>query len=156
MKGKKLPSYKYCFGCGRQNPIGLKLDIYWDEENHLVYAPIRLKKEYEGFENVIHGGIISTIVDELLWWCVAAEKRRVTVTAELKIRFKKPMQPEKDYTAFAKLVEERGRRFMARCEIKDENKIVAEGEGILIGMPEESWREFLDGVDDPNFFDRKD
>ncbi|NPA15215.1 MAG: PaaI family thioesterase [Deferribacteres bacterium] len=151
---ERLPSYKGCFGCGKENPIGLKLERFWDEERHVVFSDFTLSRLYEGFENVIHGGIISTIADELIWWVIAAEKRQCTVTVELTVKFKRPLAPETPYRGEAFILEEKGRRFTARCEIKDrEGNILAEATGVFLALKESAWREFLDGLEDPTFFD---
>lgn len=150
----KLPSYKSCFGCGQENPIGLKLERFWDKENHTVFSEFKLDKVYEGFEDVIHGGIIATIVDELIWWVIAVEKRKCTVTVELNIKFRKPLNPNREYQGEAKILSEKGRRFTASCLIKDkEGNVLAEGSGVFFALKDDAWRNFINGLKDPSIFD---
>jgi hypothetical protein len=50
-----------CFICGRQNPIGLKLEFYEDQQTHRVRATVTIPDTYQGYPGVVHGGIVSTI-----------------------------------------------------------------------------------------------
>ncbi len=144
----KLPSYKACFGCGRMNPIGLKLDIFWDDEKREAFSDFVLAKEYEGFEGVIHGGIVCTICDELCWWCIAADLKKCTVTAEMKVTFRRPMSSGKTYKGVAKVQKVQGRRIVAVCEIREGEKVCASGEGLFIALPDEQWERFLGELED--------
>jgi uncharacterized protein (TIGR00369 family) len=145
----KLPSYKACFGCGRKNPIGLKLEVYWDDERREAFSEFVLDKVYEGFEGVIHGGIVCTVCDEVLWWCIAAHYKKCTVTAEMRIKFKRPMSSNKKYRAFAKVEEVKGKRIIAACNIKDEEgNVCALAEGLFVALPDSEWDRFLSELED--------
>ena len=58
----------WCFGCGRQNPIGLKLTFYEDGEQ--VWAPWTPRHEHQGYEGIVHGGLITTVLDEVMGWAI--------------------------------------------------------------------------------------
>lgn len=68
-----------CFGCSPKNPIGLKMKFQWD--GRTVYTTFTGKKEHQGYNGYMHGGIISTVLDETmaqwLWMqdipCMTAE-----------------------------------------------------------------------------------
>ncbi|HPK05274.1 MAG TPA: PaaI family thioesterase [Bacteroidales bacterium] len=93
MKKIKNPyiGYKehYCFGCSPRNPIGLKLDFYEDKE--WVVSTWKPGSEYEGWHDILHGGIQSTLLDELGSWVAYSKKGGVAVTSKLEIRFIKPV-----------------------------------------------------------------
>ncbi len=83
-------SDNYCFACGKANPIGLKLDVKVDRENkeaHTVFVP---RKEFEGYNGYLHGGIIATLLDEVMVYA-AHTVREPAVTAEMTVRYKKPV-----------------------------------------------------------------
>ncbi len=149
----KLPHYRNCFGCGLLNPIGLKLERFWDDEAGEVFCKFTLTKNYEGFEEIAHGGIISTICDELLWWAIAVSEKLCTVTAEMNIRYKRPVKIGEEYTARAKVLSVRGRRVEAICTIEDEEgRKVAEAKGLFVDTGRENWEKFLKGIgNDPLF-----
>jgi len=75
----------YCFACGTRNPIGLQLKFQqYGERVEASFLPTR---EYQGYNGVLHGGIIATLLDEALAW--ASKPEGLTVTASLEVRFKK-------------------------------------------------------------------
>ena len=58
-----------CFGCGDDNPIGLHLRFAADGDG--VKASFVPGPEHQGFGDVVHGGIISTVLDEAMAWATA-------------------------------------------------------------------------------------
>jgi hypothetical protein len=54
-----------CFACGIENPIGLKLAFYTDQEGHCV-ARFRPNPEHQGYPGHLHGGLISTLLAEAI------------------------------------------------------------------------------------------
>ncbi|MFZ0472834.1 MAG: PaaI family thioesterase, partial [Bacteroidales bacterium] len=62
------PDQNLCFGCGPANPAGLKLTFEEDEEK--LYAEWQPSAHFQGYTNVLHGGIIATLLDETGAWCV--------------------------------------------------------------------------------------
>ena len=80
----------YCFACGKDNPIGLKLPIRTGPDGAFIDNYV-IKKEYQGYANIVHGGIISLILDELQVYA-AFGKGYKTVTAKIEVRFLKPVK----------------------------------------------------------------
>jgi len=80
------PEY-YCFGCSPSNPIGLNLEF--EENDDFVIANWNPKPEFQGFKNVLHGGIQSTLMDEIAAWCVNIKVGTAGVTQDLNVKFHK-------------------------------------------------------------------
>jgi len=77
----------YCLCCGDKNPMGFKMKFRFEGEKLLSEAVI--PKEYQGFNNVVHGGILGTLLDELmvnLHWLKGVK----AVTVEYQVRLKAP------------------------------------------------------------------
>ncbi|GAB4401987.1 MAG: PaaI family thioesterase [Microscillaceae bacterium] len=51
-----------CFGCGIQNPEGLRLKSYWESDVCVCDMP-HLESKYQGFKGLLNGGILATLVD---------------------------------------------------------------------------------------------
>jgi len=85
------PDYQ-CFGCSPSNPIGLNLHFYEDDE--YVMADWETKSEYQGFVNVLHGGIQSTLIDEIAAWCVSIKIGTSGVTQELNVKYLKSVRTD--------------------------------------------------------------
>ena len=77
-----------CFGCGQNNPIGLKLSFEWDGETAKTeFTPNKL---HQGWSGTVHGGIITCILDEAMSY--AAYFSGVNcATAEMRVRLRRPV-----------------------------------------------------------------
>ena len=79
-----------CFACGGQNPIGMHLDIVLgDGTASTEWVPTA---DFVGWEEKVHGGILATLLDEVMAWAPASHDSWA-VTAEMKIRFRAPASP---------------------------------------------------------------
>ena len=77
---------KHCFGCGRDNPIGLKLDMKLDGDRCVAY--FKPKAEHESYGDRMHGGLTSTLLDEVMGDYVFRKAGKPAYTARLEIRFR--------------------------------------------------------------------
>lgn len=76
-----------CFACGPNNPIGLKLEFAFEGNKYVArFIPL---SEHQGYDNITHGGIIGTLLDEAMAKLVYA-KGYMAVTAQLSIKYRKP------------------------------------------------------------------
>lgn len=95
---------QWCFGCGRQNPIGLKLEF--TEENDLYSTKFTAGPEHQSYDGIVHGGIISTLLDEITARYLYS-KGYNAVTARLEVRFRKPTPIGVELTATSKIISQR-------------------------------------------------
>ena len=61
------PEYN-CFGCCPENPIGLHMEFY--EDGYYIVSTWHPEKNYQGWVKTMHGGILSTLIDEVCGWVV--------------------------------------------------------------------------------------
>ena len=78
----------YCFACGKGNPIGLKLDFTM--KGGKCVAQKVISREYQGYEGIVHGGILTTMLDESMVKCLVLAGGEQAVTAKLEIRYRQP------------------------------------------------------------------
>ena len=84
---KLIQRYSHCFVCGDKNDIGLKIDFFYEEgKAKAEYTPTR---NLEGYKHILHGGIVSTLLDEVMIKSILA-KGILTVTSKIDVKFKKP------------------------------------------------------------------
>ena len=148
----ELPYYHGCFGCGRDNPCGVDLRFSYDGEKvSAIYTP---KESHLGFQKVVHGGVVTTLLDEAMWWAVAAMYRQNTFTAEIRVEFKHPVEHGSSYTVEGVVKEERrGRVFLTQgVVINEKGEICAKGSGTFIRAPKEAMEMLLSGLSDPSLF----
>lgn len=77
-----------CFCCGKDNPLGLRMDFSLDGD--FFFSEVSPPDFLQGYSGVLHGGITSTLLDEVMANHLLALGMRA-VTAELCVRFKKPV-----------------------------------------------------------------
>jgi acyl-coenzyme A thioesterase PaaI-like protein len=136
-----LPRTRSCFVCGVSNPLGFRLQMHTD--GRLAEARFQFRPEHVGFRNTIHGGLISTVLDEVMVWACGVVARKFSYCAELTVRFRKPVLPGHDVLAQAELTEDkRGRLFLARGVLRDPSgpDVYAEATGKYVPMDSEGTR----------------
>lgn len=120
----------YCFVCGPNNPIGLKLDFSLDGE--VMTTKFVPRKEHQGYKDVVHGGIISTLLDEIMVK-LAIELGMPAVTAQMDIRLRKAAKVGERLTFSAKILEQTNKLLVAHAKaVTDDGEIVAESTGKLV------------------------
>jgi acyl-coenzyme A thioesterase PaaI-like protein len=118
-----------CFACGTNNPIGLKLDFY--RRGDSVCSDVFLSSNHVGWQNMAHGGIISTLLDEVMSWTVIYFKKAFSVTRRMQVRYLKPVPVEVELTVKGTLTSE-GKSNSCKAEavlFDTEGNVLAKGEG---------------------------
>lgn len=114
----------YCLCCGGKNPLGFKMKFQFEGKKLLSEAVV--PKEYQGFNNVVHGGILGTLLDELmvnLYWL----KGTKAVTVEYQVRLKAPCPTGKRVLLSAWPTEEKRNIHYVAAEAKlEDGTVVAE------------------------------
>jgi acyl-coenzyme A thioesterase PaaI-like protein len=85
-------SDNYCFVCGPDNPRGFKIEVRYDEAELAAETELSIPREYQGWAEVIHGGILATLLDELMAhaiWHFAGPG----LTLNMEVRFHAPLKP---------------------------------------------------------------
>ena len=113
----KIEGYD-CFACGTDNPIGLNLTFY--RLGDAVCSDITLEKIHEGWENMAHGGIVSTLLDEVMSWAVMYSKKVFLVTRNMKIKYIRPVLIGTQLRVAGRLTDDsEPPKIRARAEIRD-------------------------------------
>jgi acyl-coenzyme A thioesterase PaaI-like protein len=120
-------AYRRCFGCGSENPIGLRLQF--EPADGGAKAEFRPRPEYQGWDGMLHGGIILTLLDETLAYA-ALFAAGPAVTAEVQARLRRPAPLDQTYTLFGQVTKRRLGMVQARGTIADSSgAVIAEAEG---------------------------
>lgn len=119
----------YCYICGKRNPEGLNLSF--KETDDCVSAEFTLNMEYQGYKEIIHGGLIAAILDEAM---IKAANRKgfKAVTAEMVVRFKNPLMVGQRARVEGRLIKE-SRKIIKATSIlyRNDSTVIAEAEGKL-------------------------
>lgn len=122
-----------CFVCGPKNPIGLKLDFTLKDGGTLEtrFTP---QKVHQGFADVVHGGILATVLDEVMVNLQHKLGRRA-VTARMEVTLKRPARVGQELVFTAQLVKETRRTLEACARARTvDGTVVAEARGTLIKL----------------------
>ena len=95
-----------CFACGELNEIGLHLKL--NLEAGRCWTELTLPRRFEGWEGIIHGGILCTILDEMMAWSLVANDNW-GVTARMSIDFRRPVTVDQAIRAEGWITEDRRR-----------------------------------------------
>ena len=103
-----LADDQMCFGCGSLNPRGLRLHFTLDSKKKRLKSRWTPTKEFQGYQDILHGGILGLILDEmmvnLLW-----KLNRPSVTAKLEVRFLQPAKVDEPIDFEAHIGSQEGR-----------------------------------------------
>jgi len=157
---RELPHTHSCFVCGESNAVGLKLRFTTD--GRTVQTRFRLGAAHIGFRGIVHGGILTTVLDEIMVWACAVPTQRFAFCAELTVRFLNPVRPDDEIIATGELLTNRKNRiFEAKAVLADRSgQAFAEATGKYFPIRKSDLRGMMtdligdtswlkDGVDSP-------
>lgn len=116
-----FPEFPDCFVCGAKNPKGLH--VPFTESDDGVVAKFKPGKNHVGYEDVVHGGIISALLDEAVIWAAYSATGEFGVTAELNIRFLKPLTLNEKVSVKGRIKENKRRVWVVESWIENEEGI---------------------------------
>ena len=140
------PQGHYCFACGTANPIGLNLQFY--RFGDAVYSDITLGKNHEGWENIAHGGIVSTLLDEVMSWTIMYFKKIFLVTRKMEVKYIRPVLIGTPLVIKGEVMDDsKPPRIKARADIRDnENNLLVRSLGEFVELPMEKLSSVPEGL----------
>ena len=128
----KFETYGNCFVCGKNNASGLRLDFEIDREKQTLKTTFVASPVYQGYDGIVHGGIISTLLDEAMAK-LAYELGLNSVSATLEVRFIRPAPLLERLLVHGEIIEVKPRLVRARALVtKEDGTILAEGTSTLV------------------------
>lgn len=118
-----------CIGCSPKNPIGLKMEFFYDKRRREVVSVWQPQENFQGYPNVLHGGIQTTMVDEIAAWSVYILLETAGVTKNLNVHFQHPVYLSKGniiLKASLASAEERTAKFNVQL-LNADNKVCSVG-----------------------------
>ncbi len=129
-----------CFACGTLNTHGLHLALHAGGER--CWTELALEPRFEGWEGIAHGGIVCTILDEVMAWALV-DHDLWGVTARMSVDFKRPVPIGRAIRAEGRVTAVRRRLVDAEGLIVDvaDGTLLARAEATYVGAPEDRKRE---------------
>jgi len=124
---KQVPLDKNCFASNESACEGIGLKVYITEDEYVV-GICKTKVCHQGYANTVHGGIICTYFDEVLWYSTIVKDSNVfAVTAELNIKYLQALPTEEDIKIIGEPVCQSGRHLYTKGYIlANDDKRIAE------------------------------
>jgi uncharacterized protein (TIGR00369 family) len=124
-----------CFACGTLNVHGLHLDLHAGGDR--CWAELKLEDRFEGWERIAHGGIVCTILDEVMAWALV-DHDVWGVTARMNVEFRRPVPIGRRIRAEGRVVEVRRRLVTAAGVLLDaeDGTLLARADATYVGAPE--------------------
>ena len=131
------PQGHHCFACGTANPIGLNLRFY--RLGDAVCSDITLGKNHEGWENVAHGGIVSTLLDEVMSWAIMYFKKIFLVTRKMEVKYIRPVLIGTPLVVKGEVIDDsEPPKIRARADIRNaEGNLLVRSIGEFVELPRE-------------------
>ncbi len=147
----ELPHTHNCLVCGRANPHGLHLALHVDPASSAVRTRITPTQDHIGFEGIIHGGLLATILDEAMVWAATYAGRRFCVCAEMTVRFRQSAGVGDELCITAAVDSARSKLITTTGEVrKADGTLLATATGKYIPVPADQHAHFVATlVDDP-------
>ncbi len=121
-----------CFGCSENNSMGLQMKFWWNDR--IVRSKLIIPDHLCGWNKLIHGGVVSTILDEVMSWATIYSRKQMVMTKTMTIDFIKPIQIGDEITAEGQIKEVTNRHeVIAEGRIFDhENQLCAQSTGNFV------------------------
>jgi len=123
-----------CFACGELNEGGLRLVLHTSPDG--AWTETTLASMFQGWDAVAHGGIVCTLLDEVMAWSVIGQGTW-GVTARLNVAFRRPMSTGRTVRAEGRVVEDHRRAIRTAGRVFDPatGEEFATAEGTFMALP---------------------
>lgn len=143
MTTRYLPYTRSCFVCGADNSSGLKLRFRVNGD--AVEADWTPREEHIGFRGIIHGGILATVLDEVMVWAASVSTKRFHFCAELTVRYSKSVRQGERLRLVGRVARDRGRVVETEGELRDaEGQTCAKATAKYMPVPDEQVAHLLE------------
>lgn len=138
------PQHSICFGCGSDNPSGLRIKSIWEGEEAVCrFLP---QPEHTAFPGIVYGGLIASLIDcHCIATAIAAAYRAegremdsqppiMCVTANLNVSYLRPTPMDTELVLRARIKQTQGRKTVVACSLFAGEEETARGEVIAVRM----------------------
>ena len=106
---RRLPNREThnCFGCSPINPSGLQMKFF--TRDNVVFSRLKVPDHLCGWDRLVHGGVISTILDEIMSWTGIYVLKQITMTKSMTVEFIKPVYIDSELKAEGRVLDKTGK-----------------------------------------------
>ncbi|EKD39727.1 MAG: thioesterase superfamily protein [uncultured bacterium] len=137
---EQLPSLdKDCFGCGSENHSGLRMTFATNGQQ--IRTKLTVSPQFRGWSRLVHGGVLSTILDETMSWAAIILTKRFILTKQMTVQFLRPVYVGSTLCGIGSIKEKNGdRKAIVKGELfDDQGKLCATSEGEFVLFSKEQF-----------------
>ena len=137
---RKQANSRSCFLCGLQNNVSLKMRWYEDHNEQLVRTTVTVPEHFNGYPGVVHGGIVTAILDETAGRSVMLKsgKDALMVALKLEVTFRRPTPTETPLNVIGWVIKQSKSRAKVAGEIRlPDGTLTAECQAVVVRPPQE-------------------
>jgi len=108
-----------CFGCSTHNPTSLGLKFYYDSNKDEVFSVFEATNSLSSFPHVVHGGILSVLIDDVAYWTFYQRFKKLAFTSKSEVKFLKVARPYKELIIRGKVYKQQKNEVEIRVRILD-------------------------------------
>ncbi|HEX4054541.1 MAG TPA: PaaI family thioesterase [Tepidisphaeraceae bacterium] len=140
----ELPHTAGCLVCGPGNARGLHLSLYVDPASGVVETRFLPAIEHVGFEGIVHGGALATVLDEAMVWAASWHGKRFCVCGEMSVRFRQSARTGVPLICRARVDTSRTRLIVTSAEaLDDAGKTIAAASGKYVPLSQQENQAFV-------------
>lgn len=133
-RSKRQPGSALCFVCGTENPHGLGVAFY--DDGATVWTELVAAEHHQGWPGVLHGGIVSALLDETIGRVAFLHDRWVQ-TARLELRFLRPAPLGERLIATGEMTRDLKRLMeMSGRLLTERGELLADAKGTFVRLPD--------------------
>ncbi|MFA5167346.1 MAG: PaaI family thioesterase [Candidatus Omnitrophota bacterium] len=132
LKKIQQEEHSHCILCGQNNQQGLKLDFDLKKDGS-IEASFKCSKDLEGYNNIMHGGVISALLDSIMTNCLFAHGIKA-LTAELSTRFMTPVKTKGIVRLRANIEKSSGSYYILKASLTQGQTVKAKATGKFIAF----------------------
>jgi len=124
-----------CFGCGPTNTSGLQMQFHTDGK--ALYSWLTVPSHFCGWSNFVHGGVITTILDEVMGWSAIYMLKTLTLTKSITVDFLKPVYIDDELRAEGRISRRDSERevLMEGLLYNSKDKLCSRAQGTFATFP---------------------
>ncbi len=132
------PNSQKCFVCGVSNPVGLKIRFY-NVGSGEIEARVVLQDQYQGYPGIAHGGIVATILDEIMGRSILSiDPDRMMFTGKMELRYRQHVPLGEEILFRGRVIKDRRRAAQVAGEaILSDGTVAVEANATVIQIPPE-------------------
>lgn len=142
----EIPISKDCLTCGAENPFGAQIE--WKAKDGKVVGLFKPNQYHSGFSGIVHGGMLSALLDEAAGWAVAMFHKEICFTANLNVDFVRPLSVHDVAIVVGRPIEcisSSSKSLKGSAEIvNDYGTVFAKCEAVFVPLPKDKADKYLD------------